>query len=543
MIKRVSRRMRADRHRQTNNSVPAVVAQARSPQPVESNSQSLLASVRKGAVWVIASNLSLRLANVLIMAVVAHILSPHDFGVFAVALTAYGIFSSVAELGVSACLLRGDLNIDSLAPTVAAVSLLSNAILAGAMAAFARYIATALGSPAAAGPIRVMSLAMLLAGFFAVPNSQMMREFKQDKIFLANAIAFVPSTALLITLATAGSGAMAFAWSMVVRQFALGAVLIAVAPRYYRPHFERSALAVIRDFGIPLAGANIVNYILLNVDYALVGHLLGAARLGIYMLAFTVASWSYGVLGGVLNTVSMPAFSRVKHDPARLGNAVVTGLRSVTLIAIPICTITIALARPLVLTLYGKTWSAAAAPLVILSAYGMVFVVCLLFANILAGLGHSKLLLILQMIWIGALVPAMALGVHENGIIGAAYAHVVVILPVVLPSYLLALKRVTHVRFAALGKAVLPTILASAAAAFAAGGAASQLSSPPAQLLAGLASGGVVYLICAGRQAVVVFGRERDVRRVLHVYSTAARVVRLSTEGGTRGPANQEDPT
>jgi O-antigen/teichoic acid export membrane protein len=289
-------------------------------QPAGSDSRSLSDSIRRGALWVVASNVLLRLANVLLTAIIAHILSPHDFGVFAVALTTFAIVASIGELGVSSCLMRADLDIDSLAPTVATVSVLSCAILAGVMAAFASPIATALGSAAAAGPIRVMSLAVLFVGVFAVPNSQLMRDFKQDKIFLANAIGFVPSTVLLVILAESGGGAMAFAWSMVVRQFVVGCVLIAVAPRHYRPGLTRSALSVILRFGIPLAGANFVNYILLNVDYAFVGHLLGATALGVYMLAFTVASWPYGVLGGVINSVSMPAFSRVKHDPALLKN-------------------------------------------------------------------------------------------------------------------------------------------------------------------------------------------------------------------------------
>ena len=77
------------------------------------------------------------------------------------------------------------------------------------MAAFATPIATALGSAAAAGPVRVLALAVVLVGVFAVPTAQMIRDFKQDKIFLANAIAFVPSTVLLIVLAESGSGAMA----------------------------------------------------------------------------------------------------------------------------------------------------------------------------------------------------------------------------------------------------------------------------------------------------------------------------------------------
>ncbi len=507
------------------------------PKPAGSDSQSLSASVRRGALWVVASNLLLRLANVLLTAVVAHILSPHDFGVFAVALTAYMIISSAGELGVSSCLIRADLDIDSLAPTVATISVLSSAILAGAMVAFASPIAAALGSAAAAGPIRVMSLAMLLVGVFAVPNSQMVRDFRQDKVFLANAISFVPATALLIILAKSGSGPMAFAWSRVVGQFVVGCVLIAAAPRHYRPGLTRSALSVILRFGIPLAGANFVNYLLLNADFVFVGHLLGAAALGVYVLAFTVASAPYGVLGAVINSVSMPAFSRVKHDPDLLKNAMATALRGVCLIALPMCAMTMALARPLILTVYGAKWAAAANVLVVLSLYGAVFIVCLLFANMLTALGRTKFLLVLQLIWIGALVPAMALGVHKDGIVGAAYAHVAVIVPIVLPSYLLALRRVTGVRLTALGKAALPAVLASSAAALAARAAASRLGSPLAQLIAGLAAGGLVYVIGAGPQAIAAFGRGRAAERVLHFYSAAGRLVGLPVDSRARRSA------
>ena len=210
------------------------------PEPAGSDSRSLSASVRRGALWVVASNLLLRVANLALTAIVARILSPHDFGVFAVALTAYVIVSSIGELGVASCLFRADLDIDRLAPTVASIALVSSAILAFAMAAFAGPIATALGSAAAAGPIRVMSLAVLLIGVLAVPNAQMVRDFKQDKIFLANAIAFVPSTVLLIFLAKNGSGAMAFAWSRVATQAdGLRADRGSAAALPARPHPQR----------------------------------------------------------------------------------------------------------------------------------------------------------------------------------------------------------------------------------------------------------------------------------------------------------------
>ena len=325
----------------------------------QSDSPPLSARIRRGALWSVASSLLMRVANIAVTAVVAHILDPQDFGVFAVALTAYAIVSSIGQLGVSSCLIRADLDIDSLAPTVVTVSLITSALLAFVMAAFARPIAAALGSADGVGSVRVMALAVLLAGAFAVPCTQLVRDFKLDKQFLANVISFVPTTAVLFFLAKSGSGAMAFAWSRVLGQLIEGIVLIMCVPKNYRPGFARDALPVLFRFGLPFACANFINYILLNIDYALIGHLMGAVALGVYVLAFNVASWPGSLLGTMLNNVTMPAFSRVKHDADLLKKAIASALRAVSLVVMPICGMTMALARPLILTLYGAQWESA----------------------------------------------------------------------------------------------------------------------------------------------------------------------------------------
>jgi hypothetical protein len=293
---------------------------------------------------------------------------------------------------------------------------------------------------------------------------------------------------------------MAFAWSRVIAASVMGCVMALYAPKIYMPGISRSALSVLFRFGVPLAGANVINFILINVDYAFVGHLLGAIFLGVYMLAFTIASSPGLLLGNVINSIAMPAFSRVKHDPDLLKNAMTGALRVVSLILMPMCGLMIALARPIVLTVYGAKWEASARVLSILALYGAVSIICILFANILTSLGKAKFTLFVQLLWLVALVPAMVLGVHRNGIVGAAAAHIAVIGPLVLPCYLFALRRATGIRFTMLGKAILPPLLAGVAAALAARATASQFATPLIQLVSGLAAGGLTYLVAAGPQ-------------------------------------------
>jgi lipopolysaccharide exporter len=473
----------------------------------------------------------LKLVGVLTTAVVARILDPRDFGVFAVASTVYIIVFSIGELGVASCLGRGDLDIDANAPTMVLVSWTTSVVQAAAMVVFARPIATALGSEAAADPIRVMALVVILVGIFSVPSSQLVREFKQDKIFKAETFAFAVSTVVLLVLAKSGSGAMAFAWSRVVGQFVSGCFVVASVPKNYGPGISRTALSLLLRFGLPLGGASFISCILLNVDYALIGHLLGAVALGTYVLAFNVSVLPGSLFGFMIQNVSVPAFSRVKHDPELLNSTITGALRAIALLVMPISAVTMALSRPLVLTVYGGKWAASSEVLSILAFYGALTIICTLVANILAGLGRAGLLLVVQLIWISALFPAMVIGVHRDGIVGAAVAHVVIIGPIVLPVYLVTLKRTTGVRCSSLIRAMLPAVLAASAAALAAKAIASQFAVPWMALIAGGAAAGLIYVLIAAPQLIELVNRGRiaklPIESILRPYNYAARLLGL----------------
>lgn len=479
--------------------------------------------------WSFASTLLLKMCGILLTAVVAHILDPHDFGVFAIATTAYVIVSYIGELGVSSCLIRADLDIDSLAPTMLTVSVTTSVIQAAVMIAFARPIAAALGSADAAGPIRVMALVVLLVGVFAVPTAQLVRDLRQDRLFLAEVLSFVPYAGVLLVLAKSGNGAMAFAWSRVAGQLISGSVVVASVQKHYWPGITRSALSLLLRFGVPLAAAGIVGSLLLNVDYAFVGHLLGAVALGTYVLAFNVASWPTSLFWNVLSNISMPAFTRVSHDAELLKSGVTSAVRVLSLAVLPISALTIALARPVVLTLYGEKWIAAAKVVSVLSLYGAVSIICVLFTNILASLGRAKILLVIQIFWLAVLIPAMAIGVREDGIVGAAIAHIVVIGPLILPCYLLTLKRATKIHISALVRATLPALFSASAAALGARVVSSQFANPAAQLITGLAAGGLIYVVATAPQAITLLSREQasnlHSEHILRRYNTAARTI------------------
>lgn len=456
---------------------------------------SLARKVRAGAGWAAGSTLLLRFANIALMAVVARIVAPEEFGVFALALTVQAMLVSLAELGVASAVARSDLDPDEIAPTVATISVIASLSLAAAMAVFATPLAVALGSASAAEPLRIMSLSVALIGPLAVPGAQLQREFRQRRVFLANAIAFIPSSAVLLVLAVHGDGAVAFAWSRVIGQAVMGAVMILSLSKHYLLGFNRAQLAPLLRFGVPLALANLLSQVLLNVDYVFVGRMMNIDDVGLYMLAFNIAAWSTAVIGSMLNSVVLPAFSRVSRQPGPLADALRQGTRAVALVASPIGALTLALASPLITTVYGPQWSASAPVLRVLAVYGVISVACLLFANIIVAMGRTGVLLWVQIAALVCLVPALWLGVRLNGLVGVGLAHICVILVITLPAYLVGIRRSTGSGPGLLARAVAWPVAAAAVA----GGVAWSVALVPeralTQLLVGGVCGGLVYVV------------------------------------------------
>lgn len=456
---------------------------------------SLGRQVGRGAIWSVASNITLRLASIAITALLARLLSKEDFGTFAIALAVYLVVASLAELGMGSAIARSAREPEDIAPTVASISILVSAGLSLGMYLGAPALATALGQPAATQPIQVLSLCLFLTGLFTVPGAQLVREFRQDRIFLATVVGFVVANPLLVVMAVNGGGATAFAWSRVIGQIATGLVFYFSTSRRYRPGWRSECVGPLIRFGLPLSIANLVNWALLNADFMILGRMVSSAEVGVYMIAFNVASWSTALLGSVMNNVVVPAFGRVSDDRARLGKALVSGSQLVALVAFPVGALTCALAAPLILTLFGDKWSEAAPVLAVLSVYGVLYTFSLLLVSVLVAAGRTGRLLAIQLMWISALVPAMVIGVQFWSLEGVAWAHVLTIGCLALPAYVFFVLRVAAISLAEFTRSVARPI----AAAMAAGGVAwlvSRCFGPSwAALIAGGLAGGLTYLV------------------------------------------------
>lgn len=449
--------------------------------------------VAGGLSWSALNSLVSRAGQLAVGIVMARLLAPRDFGVFAVALVAFTVVMSVNELGVSVAVVRWPGDVRRIAPTVTTLAAVSSAGFTALCVALSPWLAGALGAPEAAGVLRVLSLAVLVAGISAVPAGLIQREFLQGRKMAADTANLVVSTAVAVVLAVNGFGVWSLAWSRVAGNTASTALLFALAPERFAPGFDRAQARRLLAFGLPLAGASALVFCVLSVDYVVVGRLLGPVELGFYLLAFNLSSWPVTALSSTVRSVALPWFARLQHDPEQLPEGFLTSLGLVMAATIGVCVLLAALAGPLIRLVYGARWGHAADALVFLAALGAARVLQELAYDFLTAMGAVRATLRLQVLWLVALVPALAVGAREAGIAGVGAAHVAVALLVVLPAHLLVLRR-RGVNLGLVAARLRVPLLAGVAAAAVVVGVGAVVRSDLAHLLLGGLLGAGTYL-------------------------------------------------
>ncbi len=455
----------------------------------------------------------MRVSNIAVMAVVARLVSPEEFGIFTLAVVAHAMIVTFAELGIGSAIARNDLDERAIAPTAITMSVGVSAALGGLLAVFAEPVASLLGSEAAAPALRILAISVALSGVFVVPSAQLQREFRQNVIFSTSLVGTVVGAVVLIGLALVGDGAQAFAWSRVAGQLVTGILVIVAVSHRYGPGWSRSASRLLIQFGLPLALANLLSQLIANVDYVYVGHMLSLRDVGLYTLAFNVSSWASSVLGSILNGIVLPAFSTVRKEGGDIPGTLATSVRVVGLIAFPIAALTSGLASPLILTIYGNQWADAAPIVVILSVYGAANAIGQLVANILIASGRTGVLFSVQVVVLIVLVPALWLGISTAGLIGISLVHVFTVVAITIPIYLVSLRRALNVRVLGMLAAGLWPLTAAVAAGGVAYVASHLVAIPIWQLLLGGLCGGALYLLLTWRSLRRYLPRRSQGRR------------------------------
>jgi len=397
----------------------------------------------RGLRWSLFGQLATKVASFAMGLVLARLLSPADFGTYAIALSATAVLMHINDVGLIAATVQWRGKLEDMAPTATFLSSVFGIVIYGLFYFTAPWFSQASGDRGATPVVQLLALTIVVDGLTATRSAAIMRTFQQDKLTMANGAGLLANAAVAITLAVNGAGAYSFAWGQLIGGIVTGIIVMFAARLPYRIGFDPDIAGKLMRFGLPLAASLGVESIALNVQFGVVGRLAGAVALGSFLLAYNVSIWAQTILGTAIRYVSVAGFSRLsEHDDDALSAGVQRSMPLLVTVVAPICALTSALSAPLIALLYGSRWAPAGPVLQILVLLTLVRMVNNLAMDALMGAGATRANLWVNLWWALALIPALWWATHEWGIRGAAAAQTIVGFLVVIPLSAVALRRV-----------------------------------------------------------------------------------------------------
>lgn len=330
-------------------------------QPTDETPQSSLTKLAirgaslSGIGYIVAQGLNLAAYIVL-----ARLLTPDDFGVFAAATALLGLTLLFTESGMTSALVQRRDRVEEAANTALLASMASG-LFFGLLA-----LATApiLGAFFDSGTIGAIAAAM--AGFVTlriltvVPDAMMQRRFA----FLRRLIIEPAQVTIFAVAAIVAAENDMGPWSLVIGQYAgaLTDVFLAWALVRWRPRPRLATIAMWRElvgYGRHVLVATSILRAGEQSDALIIGKALSESALGQFRYAFRVASTPFLLLLSTASYVLFPAFSRIVTETGRFQEAFLRSLRWMTILGFPLSFALIPLGLPTTVIVFGGQWDAA----------------------------------------------------------------------------------------------------------------------------------------------------------------------------------------
>lgn len=318
-------------------------------------------SGRNAVVQLFLRTSALRVITLIGMAVLARLLLPEDFGVFAVVMFLVGLAAPFGELGLGARLIQQPER-----PTETEMATAFTIQQAAWLGLFALiWIAAPLvrehvpGMPADVDAmLRVTGLALLVGAQKALPAAMMTRvlrfgplasiEVLQQSVYFGTAVA----------LAWSGAGPWSFVAGLLA-QAVIGTLLTFVAWGRRPPiGFDGATARRLLGFGVPYQASSTIAA-MREMMVPLFGGLAG----GVAAIGFLQVGQRMGRLVGgiddVIGRVAFPAFSRLHAQPARLERALLYAVETAGLVLGLILGWTVAVAPTLIVLAFSERWAPA----------------------------------------------------------------------------------------------------------------------------------------------------------------------------------------
>lgn len=341
--------------------------------------------------WIVLTNTLNRLFGFGTTLILAKILAPEHFGLVAAAETMVAILKVFRDFGIGQALIQTSRNDAITHDTAFVMMIVLSPILFFFAWLMSPYMADFLESPDLTPILIIMSTNIMALTTRSVPDALIRKEVEFQKFVIPDVISVLAAAAVGIYLALNDYGV----WSLVIRTlifYWLGTAMIWYVSGY-RPsfRFNRKIALELFHYSKFVVGATILLMATTNIDRIFISKMEGMVALGVYTLAFGLASIPVSEFGHLICRIVFPVFSKVKDNLVELRKFLLYAVRLEGLITIPMAVGLMVYGPLLVDLVFEEKWIGLGAALRILAITALFRSFSIIFHEAFRAIGKPKL--------------------------------------------------------------------------------------------------------------------------------------------------------
>lgn len=365
--------------------------------------------------WMGASDLFARVSYLLTTITLARLLSSYDYGLAAIVITINELMLVFTRVGIGTKLIQSDQeDFEVLCNSAYWLNWLVFVTLFFAQCGVAFGVARFYRDAQLILPICVMGITYLLVPISSIQASLIVKENRLKVSALVNTVQLTASNLMAILFAIMGLGM----WAVILPKV-LGAPIWVYM--YYSRHpwrptqgFMTQYWGELLSFGKNILGVQLLKALRNNLDYLLIGRLIGIEELGIYFFAFNAGlGLSLSVINAV-NSALYPHLCSVRSNIQELQKTYFSSLKAILPMIVPIVLLQSFLAPIYVPLIFGSKWVVAVPILILicLSAIPRPFADAA--SSLMVAVGRPDIDLRWNVIFTGLFMVSLVAGIHYN---------------------------------------------------------------------------------------------------------------------------------
>ena len=374
-----------------------------------------------------ASAAVISILQIVQLLVLTRLLAPLDFGLMGMASVVIGCATLIADMGIGTAIIhRQSITTEDLS------GLYWLSILSGIAVFVALWALTPVISDVYREPRLIKIIFCLSFLFLIVPLGQQFQVLMEKALefrHLANIEVFGAGVGVVvaIVMALVRSDVLALVGGVLAGACAKAFVLAAIGWKRWRPSliFRWQDLKGFVFFGLHHSGQRSANYITSNIDFFLIGSLLGAQPLGYYNVAYNLASLPSSKINAVLSRVFFPTFAVVQSDVGKLRKGYLQMQEFTSMVNIPLLLGMAAVAPAAIPLFFGASWAPSIILLQILVVVGLSRAIGGTVGSLLLAMGRPGLGFRWSILILFIQVPGIYIGVLSGSAVGVATAFAI----------------------------------------------------------------------------------------------------------------------